>query len=285
MEQMTRQFENDMQPDGAPYTVLANNLMDHNIFIQGLRNAGFEIHNEHISIVPSAPETAIVTFASDVHARQAMLALHLREFEGMEGKRMYLMKAPPQRGGWDDRSPCAPLPTHAVILQAMGEAYFERVVAPKWAEQAAAELRKTEKRMGLEEEARLAQEKKQAEKVADIKKEEEDRTRLEKARQAKQAKKAANIKKAEEAKQKAKLAKEARRARHMKLLEEHKLRKEAKTKEAKITAQQDEDLPDGFEGMEDIKGVAEKEPEVSAWLEVIRLQHRDREDLGTALEG
>ena len=279
-----------MQPDGIPYTVLGNNLTDHDTFIQGLRNAGFQIHDEHISVVPSCPEVAMITFASGVHARHAMLTLHLREIQGMDGKKMWLMKSPQQRVGRDYRSPCAPLPTHSVILQAMGEAYYERAKAPRRAERVAEklakELRRKEHEMRLEE------------------------ARLEKqAKQAKQAKKAANIKKAEEARQKAKLAKEKRRAQHLKRMEEAKLKKEAKMKEAnlkkevKTTTQQNEDpsdriagmqdiraewnkeLSDGFEGMEHIQAVAEEKPEVSAWLEAMRQQHMDREDLGTALQG
>lgn len=268
---MTRQFEDDMQPDGIPYTVLANNLTDHNTFIQGLRNAGFEIHDEDVSIVPPYPDTALVTFASGVHARQAMLALHLRDFKGIEGKKMHLMKAPSQRVGiWDNRSPCAPLPTYQIILQAMVEAYHAKAVAPRRAEKAAARLptglRKLEKRMRREEEARLRKQEKEAKRV----------------------KKAANVK----MKREAKLAKDARRALHFKGMEE-----------AKFTAQQDEDpsmgleevkeaeaewhgdLSNGLEGMEDIEAVAGEEPEVSAWLEAMRQQHKDREDLGAALQG
>lgn len=277
---MTREFEDDdMQPDGAPYTVVAKNLTDNTIFIQGLRNAGFEIHDEHVSVVPSAPETATVTFASSVHAKQAMLALHLREFQGMEGKKMCLMKASPQRVGWDIRSPCAPLPTHPVILQAMGEAYHERAVAPRRAEPAAIwlakELRKRENQMRDEEKARQA----------------------EQAKEAKDAKKAANIKKAIEAK----LAKDARRAQHFKRMEEQKLKKEAKLKEqAKITTQDqsnglegmrgikakwDGELSDRLEGMEHIEAVAGVEPKVSAWLEAMKQQHKDGGDFGSALYG
>ena len=199
---MTRQFEHDdTQPDGIPYTVFAKDLTDHTTFIQGLRNAGFEIHDEDVFVMPFSPETATVTFASGVHAKQAMLALHPREFKGMEGKKMRLMKASPQRVGWDDRNPCAPLPTRPVILQAMGEAYFERAVAPRRAEQAALRLaewlRKQEKRIRDEEAVRQAKE------ATDAKEE------------AKDAKKAANIKKAQEAK----LAKDTRRAQHLKRMD------------------------------------------------------------------
>ncbi|CAD6592954.1 MAG: hypothetical protein ASARMPREDX12_006616 [Alectoria sarmentosa] len=80
IEEMTQQFENDMQPDDIPYTVFADHLTDSMTFVQGLRNAGFEIH-EHV--VPShGPETVMVTFSSGAHAKRAMLALHLRHFKG-----------------------------------------------------------------------------------------------------------------------------------------------------------------------------------------------------------
>ena len=286
---MTRQFEDDdMQPDGIPYTVFAKDLTDHTTFIQGLRNAGFEIHDEDVLVMPCSPERAIVTFASGVHAKQAMLALHLREFKGMEGKKMRLMKASPQRVGWDDRSPCAPLPTRPVILQAMGEAYFERAIAPRRAQQAALRLaewlRKQEKRIRDEEAVRQAKEAKDAKE------------------EAKDAKKAANIKKAQEAK----LAKDTRRAQHLKRMEEAKLKKQARMKEAKmkeqakITTQPDEnqsdglrdikakwdgELSDGFEGMEHVEAVAGKDPKVSAWLEAMKQQDKDRDDLGSARQG
>lgn len=121
IEEMTQQFENDMQPDGIPHTVSVDHLTDRITFVQGLRDAGFEIHDEHVVVV--GPETITVAFASGVHARRAMLALHLREFTYMEGKKMYLTKASPQMTGLDHRSPCAPVPTYATVMQAMGEAF------------------------------------------------------------------------------------------------------------------------------------------------------------------
>lgn len=284
---MTRQFKDDeTQPDGIPYTVFANDLTDHTTFIQGLRNAGFEIHDEHVSVIPSAPGTAFVTFASGVHAKRAMLVLNLREFKGMEGKKMRLTKASPQRVGWDDRSPCAPLPTHPVILQAMREAYHERAVVPQSAEQAAVRLAEW------------------------LQKQERDEEAAEQARQAKQikqAKKDANISKAQEQT----LAKVARRAQHLKRMEAQKLKKEARMKEAKISMKElakittqrdqhqsdslegmrdiktewDRGLSDGFKGMENIEAVAGKEPKVSAWLETMKQQHKDGGGLGSAWQG
>ena len=164
---------------------------------------------------------------------------------------MCLMKASPQVAGPDDRNPCAPVPTVSVILQAMSDAYYEkangmRTMAERTAKRAAEELAREEKKVTRAENRRKDEE-----------------VRL--AKQARQAKKAANIKKAEEAKQ----AKDARRVQHFKTVEEAKLKKEAR-----MAAQ-----------MEHIEALAGEEPEVSAWLEVMKQQHKDREDLGTALYG
>ena len=52
-----------------------------------------------------------------------------------------------------------------------------------------------------------------------------------------------------------------------------------------IKAKWDGELSDGFEGMEHVKAVAGKNPKVSAWLEAMKQQHKDGEDLGTTLYG
>ena len=49
---MTQQFEKNMQTDDMAYTVFADHLTDSMTLIQGVRNAGFEMHNEHIFLVP-----------------------------------------------------------------------------------------------------------------------------------------------------------------------------------------------------------------------------------------
>ena len=47
----------------------------------------------------------MVTFASGVHAKRAMLALHLRDFKGMEGEKMCLTKTSSQMTEPNNRDP------------------------------------------------------------------------------------------------------------------------------------------------------------------------------------
>lgn len=100
---------------------------------------------------------------------------------------------------------------------------------------------------------------------------------------AKRLRKEANIKLAQEEKSAADLRKEAKRVQHIKWVEEGKLRKNAKV----MMAQQSGGFCDDcfFEGVEDIEAVAGEEPEIGAWFEAMRQQHRDMEELKTALLG
>ncbi|CAD6573224.1 MAG: hypothetical protein ASARMPRED_005941 [Alectoria sarmentosa] len=300
IEEMTQQFESDMQPDDIPYTVFADHLTDSMTFVQGLRNAGFEIH-EHV--VPShGPETVMVTFASGAHAKRAMLALHLRHFKGM-GERMCLMKASSQMPETNDRDPYAPVPTDHTVIRAMAEAFYRKAMGHQRPDRAAAKLAKDAKKAKHRQEmeaARLAKEARmarmaaaQARKAVNIKHaremklaadlkraenrkvEEAERANkndkvvkkveeMEEAREARvaaeQAWKAANIKYDQEMK----LAKDLRRAENRKNAEDAKLKREAKKMiqwDKFAPDEKSEDESDGFEEMEDIESMAGHEPQ------------------------
>ena len=266
IEEMSQQFENDPQPEGLPYTVFADHLTDHATFIQSLRSAGFQIRDEHVIFVPfHARETVVVTFASGAHAKWAMLALHLREFEGMHGKKMCLAKASLQVAGPDERSPCAPLPSFDAVTQALGQAFSERAGARRADEERrrseearltkeTKDAKKAENRARHLKRIKEARRAKHAKKAANIKAAEEVKKRMEEAKLAKQRKNAANIKAAEEAKG---VKKAESRASHLKRIEEDKRAKQAR-KSANIKAAQEAKLAKDTNKAVQLKRVEEK---------------------------
>lgn len=207
-----------MHPANTPHTVIANSLTDRAIFIQGLRNAGFEIHDENILV--DSPETVLVTFVSRSYAESAMLALYLDEFKGMQGGKMCLTKSSCRTAGPDGCYACAPVLTYGAVWQALGEGCDDGAVAHRRVEQEGERLAKEARRLEnrkRDEDARLAKEVRKM----------ENRDRNEEARLAKELRRVENRKRDDEAK----LVKEVRRMENRKSGEEATLANEVRKME------------------------------------------------------